>query len=67
MKKSVPSTQPETVGDEAEGFAEISSLIAGAHEHTARAINVALIDLYWRIGQVISRRIAADGWGKGTV
>jgi predicted nuclease of restriction endonuclease-like (RecB) superfamily len=26
-----------------------------------------LIDLYWKIGAIISRRIQHDGWGKGTV
>ena len=26
-----------------------------------------MIDLYWDIGTTISRRIAADGWGQGTV
>ncbi len=28
---------------------------------------LALIDLYWTIGEHISRRIADQGWGKGTV
>lgn len=59
--------QIQTTGDPAEGFAEISSLIAAARERTARAVNVALIDLYWTIGESISRRIVRDGWGKGTV
>lgn len=67
MKKQVSRTQTQPDGKEAEGFEEISSLIAGAREHAARAVNVALIDLYWSIGQILSRRIAVDGWGKGTV
>ena len=31
------------------------------------AVNTALIDLYWTIGQYISRKIADEGWGQGTV
>ena len=50
-----------------EGFAEISTLIAAARESTARAVNVALIELYWNIGQIITHRIERDGWGKSTV
>ena len=30
-------------------------------------MNTTLIDLYWRIGEQISQRIVADGWGQGTV
>jgi predicted nuclease of restriction endonuclease-like (RecB) superfamily len=26
-----------------------------------------MIDLYWSIGEHISRKVAADGWGQGTV
>jgi len=26
-----------------------------------------LIDLYWRVGEYISRRIASDGWGKSII
>ena len=48
-------------------FDEIVALIAAARQAAGRAVNVHLIDLYWNIGQVISRRIERDGWGKGTV
>jgi hypothetical protein len=27
--------------------------------------NTALIDLYWRIGQTLSHKVAQGGWGKG--
>ena len=30
-------------------------------------MNTALIELYWQIGEVISRRVAAAQWGEGTV
>lgn len=32
-----------------------------------QAVNTTLIDLYWQIGEVISRRIAAAEWGEGVV
>jgi hypothetical protein len=31
------------------------------------AVNTALIDLYWQIGEIISRRVAAAQWGEGAV
>jgi predicted nuclease of restriction endonuclease-like (RecB) superfamily len=54
-------------GPDVEGFTEISALIVAARDNVARAVNLGLIDLYWNIGQIISRRIARDGWGRGTV
>ena len=32
-----------------------------------QAVNAALIDLYWQIGEIISRRVAAAQWGEGAV
>jgi predicted nuclease of restriction endonuclease-like (RecB) superfamily len=48
-------------------FDEVVQLVEAARRRATRQINVELIDLYWRIGEVISQRIANDGWGKGTV
>ncbi len=48
-------------------FAEVAELIKGARNTTISMVNSALVDLYWQIGRTISRRIANDGWGKGTV
>ena len=31
------------------------------------AVNTTLIELYWSIGEYITNKIDADGWGKGTV
>lgn len=58
---SAPAVIPE------KSFAEIAGLIAAARQRTAQAVNTALIELYWQVGEAISRRIARDGWGKGTV
>lgn len=48
-------------------FAEIIELIHSARQRALHAVNTTLIDLYWQIGEYISRRISEDGWGKGTV
>jgi len=48
-------------------FDEIVELIRQARQRTLQSVNAALIDLYWRVGQIISGRISRDGWGHGTV
>jgi predicted nuclease of restriction endonuclease-like (RecB) superfamily len=48
-------------------FAEVLHLIQAARQRAYQAVNAELVSLYWRIGEYISRKIEADGWGKGTV
>lgn len=48
-------------------FAEVAALIQSARTRTLVAVNTALIDLYWQVGEAISRRITTDSWGRGTV
>ena len=48
-------------------FDEILRLIDGARTRAVAAVNTTLIELYWSIGEYISQRIAAAGWGQGTV
>jgi len=55
-----------TVNNEA-AFSEVVQLIAAARERTFQAVNTALIDLYWKVGEHISRKIAAAEWGDGVV
>lgn len=45
----------------------VLGLIEAARSRAVSAANRALVDLYWSIGQHISRRIAEEGWGRGTV
>jgi hypothetical protein len=49
------------------GFDEVLALIGATRSRVVAAVNTALIDLYWRIGQHISGKIAEEGWGQGTV
>ncbi len=57
---AVPPPDPD-------GFAEIVALIATSQQDAYRAVNTALIDLYWQVGEYISRKIEAAEWGSGTV
>ena len=58
---------PRQQGPEEAGFAEIVRLIGVSRERAMQAVNTALIDLYWQIGEIISRRVAAAQWGDGAV
>jgi hypothetical protein len=52
---------------EESGFADIVRLIDASREQAMLAVNTALIELYWRVGEVLSRRIAAGEWGERVV
>lgn len=59
------AAQPATKNEAA--FSEVVSLIVASREKALRDVNTALIDLYWRIGEIISRKIETAGWGDGWV
>jgi len=48
-------------------FREIIGLIAAARRRAFQAVNTELIDLYWRVGQYISRKLESAAWGEGVV
>ena len=48
-------------------FNEVVQLIASARQWAIQAVNTSLIDLYWQVGEIISRKIAASEWGDGVV
>ncbi|MDR2196114.1 MAG: PDDEXK nuclease domain-containing protein [Gallionellaceae bacterium] len=48
-------------------FSDIAQLITTARQRAVQAVNTTLIDLYWQIGERISRKIAASEWGDGVV
>jgi hypothetical protein len=48
-------------------FNGVLRLIEAARRRAVTAVNTTLIDLYWNIGEYITRKIADDGWGQGTV
>ena len=57
------STLPAPQSD----FNEILGLITAAKQRAVQAVNTTLIELYWQVGEVISRKIAGAEWGDGVV
>lgn len=73
MKRSQPSVRgtrrvpaARSIAEE-QAFSEVAEMIQAARRQALGAVDTALIELYWRIGEAISRRIHKDGWGKATV
>ena len=50
-----------------QAFAEVVEMIQSARGQAVAAVNTALIDLYWRIGEYISRKLETAVWGEGVV
>jgi len=48
-------------------FDHVIELIENARTRAYRAVNTALIDLYWEVGKYLSQQIATKEWGKGIV
>ena len=48
-------------------FAEVVTLIQQSRQRAFQAVNTELIDLYWRVGEYISRKLASAAWGEGVV
>jgi len=48
-------------------FDEIAALIAAAKQQAFQAVNTSLIELYWQVGEYISRKIENAVWGDGVV
>ncbi len=62
--KKIPHNPPNTLESQ---FSEIINYIAEAREHVFTITNTVLINLYWRIGERLSHRIASADWGEGIV
>lgn len=48
-------------------FQEVVSLIRSARWHAYQAVNTVLIDLYWQVGEYISRKVESAAWGEGVI
>ena len=53
------STQPD--------FEEVAAMITEARQRAYQAVNTTLVELYWQVGQYISRKLEASEWGDGVV
>ena len=63
--KRLPAASALEAAPEEQAFAEVVEMIQAARGQALAAVNTALIDLYWRVGEYISRRIDTEGWGEG--
>lgn len=66
-RPSARGTAVARSGEVPKTFDVVVALIRDARRRALQSVNSELIDLYWRIGETISQRIADDGWGQGTV
>ena len=57
------SLTPNSTND----YDDIIAIIENARENAFRAVNRELINMYWNIGEYVSRRVTEGGWGKSTV
>ncbi len=48
-------------------FVEVIDMIQQARQQAYQTINTTLIDLYWRIGEYISRKMETAAWGDSVV
>jgi predicted nuclease of restriction endonuclease-like (RecB) superfamily len=48
-------------------FTEVLRIIHAGRAKAFEAVNVALIETYWAIGEKLSRKVAEADWGKGVV
>jgi predicted nuclease of restriction endonuclease-like (RecB) superfamily len=48
-------------------FVEVVNLIRSARGRALAAVNTTLVDLYWQLGEYISRKIETAVWGEGVV
>lgn len=64
--KSNP-TALKTSKKEDAAFSEVVRLIAASREKALQAVNTALIELYWEVGGIISRKISDAEWGDAVV
>jgi len=48
-------------------FKEILGVIRSGRLRAFEAVNVALIETYWAVGEQLSRKVSDSGWGKGVV
>jgi len=48
-------------------FSQIVQLIRSSRQQALETVNTVLIDLYWKVGEIISRKLESAEWGDGVV
>jgi predicted nuclease of restriction endonuclease-like (RecB) superfamily len=70
IELNMPEPNPMLIsnaGGDEEVFLDIVQLIVASREKAMHAVNRALIELYWQVGETISRKIETAEWGDGVV
>ena len=65
-KRPTP-TSALSAAPEEQSFAEVVEMIQATRGRALAAVNTALVDLYWRVGEYISRKLETAAWGEGVV
>ncbi|MCD4799776.1 MAG: PDDEXK nuclease domain-containing protein [Methanosarcinales archaeon] len=50
-----------------ESFQTILTLIQDSRNHVFATVNRTLVELYWRVGEYVSKKVDQEVWGKSTV
>lgn len=48
-------------------FTDVVQLIQAAKQQASKAVNTTLLNLYWQIGAIISKKLGSAEWGDGVV
>jgi hypothetical protein len=65
-KRALKKAGRQVLTEEA-AFAEVLGMIQAARGHALAAVNTALVELYWQVGEYISRKLETATWGEGVV
>ena len=66
-KQKTPAQQKVLRASLEESFVEVVGLIQQARQRAFQAVNTEIIDLYWQVGETISRKLETATWGEGVV
>jgi hypothetical protein len=62
-----PPVESSLVSEDERVFAQVAEMIQAAQVRAVVSVTAILTEVYWKVGEVISSRIATQGWGRGTV
>lgn len=65
-KSRKPTVDSQVTVDDA-AFSEIVEMIQISRTQALTAVNTALVTLYWKLGEYISRKLESAAWGEGVV
>jgi predicted nuclease of restriction endonuclease-like (RecB) superfamily len=65
--KRLPAPSALEAAPDEHAFAEVVEMIQAARGRALAAVNTELIDLYWRVGEYISRKLETAVWGEGVI